>query len=479
MTDQDNLKLGAARGVAYRARRDQSSIYPALSADQLRARFDVGLPDSGRPDEEVINQLADAAEAGLVGLTGDAFYGWVMGSSNSVGVAADWMAAAWGQNAAIYQTAPSAAIAEEVAGKWLIDLLGLPEQSSIAFTTGATMASYICLAAARTHVLAEIGWDIEAQGQFGAPEISVCVSEEAHTAIFAALRYLGFGQQRLVMIKADAQGRMMVDDLAAKLEGVSGPAIVIAQAGHINTGGFDDFAAMSTLAKQHNAWLHIDGAFGLWAKASTELSHLCAGVELADSWAVDGHKWLQIPYESGFGIVRNAAAHRRAMTLSAGYLNESESDGRNPTDFVPEISRRARGFAVWAVLQNLGREGVSKLVEGNCKNAVRLAAHLSQVGGIRVLNDVSLNQISVVFEIDDGTRTKACTAQMVSALQSDGRWFVKEAVWRGETIMRLSFSSATKPDAQIDEFGDAIIALWEDIKSKQRVSASSNAALMG
>lgn len=462
MSEQDDLKLAAARGVAYRARRNANPVYPQLSADELRARFDVGLPDTGRAGEEILNQLADAAEAGLVGLTGDAFYGWVMGSSNSVGVGADWMAAAWGQNAAIFQSAPSAAIAEEVSGKWLIDLLGLPSQSSIAFTTGATMASYICLAAARTHVLAQIGWDIEAKGQFGAPEITVCVSTEAHTAIFAVLRYLGFGHQRLTMIEADDQGRMIPDDLKAKLDSVDGPKIIIAQAGHINTGSCDDFAALNAIAKTHNAWLHIDGAFGLWAKASPEYSHLCAGAENADSWAVDGHKWLQIPYESGFGIVRHPEAHRRAMTLSAGYLNESRDDGRNPTDFVPEISRRARGFAVWAVLQNLGRNGVAEIVAGNCANARRLAEQLCTVPGIRILHAVTLNQIALVFKDTNG---QSRTGEVVAALQANGRWFLKDAVWRDETIMRLSFSSTTKTDAQIDAFGAAIVESWTKIRA--------------
>ncbi|MGR3290197.1 MAG: pyridoxal phosphate-dependent decarboxylase family protein [Paracoccaceae bacterium] len=462
MSDNCYLNQAAARALVYRNRVDRDTPYPRLDAKGLRALFDTGLPEIGRPGSEVLTQLADAAEAGLVASTGDSFYSWVMGASDPVGIAADWLTSAWGQNSAIYQTAPSAAIAEEVAGKWLVDLLGLPARSTVAFTTGGTMASFICLAAARTHVLQKAGWDIEAQGQFGAPEIAIYVGREAHSAIFCALRYLGFGHQRLIVIDADNEGRMKTDDLAGKISEGRGPSIIIAQAGHINTGAFDDFGAISALAKATGSWLHIDGAFGLWAKASPKHSHHCASAEYADSWAVDGHKWLQVPYDSGFGIVKHEDAHCRAMATTAGYLNEMPEDGRNPTYYVPEISRRARGFTVWAVLQSMGRCGIADIVEGNCNNAARLATHLNGVPGVRILHKVELNQISLVFE-DAADPATNMTRQVIHALQRDRRWFVKEADWRGETIMRLSFSSGTKTDAQIDEFADAIRDAWSAI----------------
>ena len=465
MNEQDYLKQAATRGLAYLDKVNETKPYPLLDANGLRALFDTGLPQKGRAGQDVLTQLADAAEAGLVGLTGNAFYGWVMGSSHTVGVAADWLTSVWGQNSAIYQTAPSAAIAEETAGKWLIDLLGLPEHSSIGFTTGATMAGFTCLAAARSQVLHKAGWDIEAQGQFGAPEINVYVSTEAHSTVFVALRYLGFGHKRLIMVDADSEGRMVTTDLAKKLSGQTGQSIIIAQAGHINTGAFDDFSAISALAAKHDAWMHIDGAFGLWAKASSEYAGLCEGAENADSWSVDGHKWLQVPYDSGFAIVKHPQAHARAMAISAGYLIHSSNDGRIPTNYVPELSRRARGFAVWAVLQTMGRDGIAAIVEGNCSNAARLAARLSAIDGIRILNQISLNQIAVVFE-DKDPEIRSRTQEVVKALQDDGRWYVQEAVWRGETILRLSFSSATKPDAQVDIFADAIVACWESVRDR-------------
>ncbi|MBV1903557.1 MAG: aminotransferase class V-fold PLP-dependent enzyme [Marinosulfonomonas sp.] len=467
MTDHTILKQAAQRALGYRDRVNKDSPYPLASASELRALFDTGLPKTGRPDKEVLTQLANAAEAGLVGSTGDAFYGWVMGASNPVGIAADWLTSAWGQNSAIYQTAPSAAIAEEVAGKYLINLLGLPTEASVAFTTGATMASYIGLSAARSEMLARQGWNLEEQGQFGAPEICVFVSDEAHSAIFAALRYLGFGRERLIMIQADREGRMDPLDLAKKLAVNENPAIIVAQAGHIHTGACDDFETISELASSHGAWLHIDGAFGLWAKASPKLSHLCTGAENADSWAVDGHKWLQVPYDSGFAFVKNKAAHCRAMATTAGYLNETEQDGRNPTYFVPEISRRARGFTVWAILQAMGRDGVANIVEQNSDNAARLADRLRGIPGIRILHQVTLNQLSLVFETP-GSSPNNMTQSVVDKLQSDGRWFVKEAIWRDELILRLSFSSFPKTTSQIDEFSNGIIKCWATVVEEYR-----------
>ena len=462
MKQRDILNRAASRGIEYRENVGRISPHPKAEASVLRALFDTGLPEDGRGADEVLDQLADAAEQGLVGSTGDAFFGWVMGASHPIGIAADWLTSAWGQNSAIYQTAPAAAIAEEVAGEWLIDLLRLPPQSSIAFTTGATMASFICLAAARGEVLRRHGWDLEAKGQFGAPEVRVFVSEEAHSSIFADLRYLGFGHERLKLIKVDQQGHLLIDDLEEKVAGYNGPAIVIAQAGHINTGACDDFQAIHAIAKSSNAWLHVDGAFGLWAQSSAKLSFLCKGVDLADSWAVDGHKWLQVPYESGFAIVKDKVAHCRAMATTAGYLNETPEDGRNPTYYGPELSRRARGFTVWAVLQHLGRNGVSDIVDGNVANARQLAASFAKEQGIRVLHEVYLNQVTVNFEDEDGY-SQALSQRMVQAVQKNKHWFVKEADWRGQVVLRFSFSSMTKTEAQIDELSEFITQTWRSL----------------
>lgn len=456
------LEHAAQYAIAYRGDVATASPYATAKGEKLREAFDTGLPESGRPGADIIEQLSTAARPGLLGVSGDAFYGWVMGGSHPVGVAADWLTSAWGQNAGIFQTSPAAAVAEEVAGKWLIDLLELPHESSIGFTTGATMASFICLATARQEVLRRAGWNITDDGLFGAPEVSVYISEEAHSSIFATLRFLGFGQNRLKLVAADTQGRMMPGDLARLIEGDDGPNIIISQAGHINSGAFDDFEAISAIAATSRAWLHVDGAFGLWARSAAATRHLCTGADRADSWAVDGHKWLQVPYDSGYAIVKDAAAHQNAMAITASYLNQSADDGRNPSHYVPELSRRARGFATWAVLQALGRKGVEEIVIQTCANAARLAGHLKGVDGLRVLNEVCLNQIVLAFDGAKGINDQdAATDRVIGRLQKDGRWFIKDATWQGRKVMRLSFSSQGKDNAEIDRFANAILCAWD------------------
>ena len=465
------LETTFEHAVSYRENVDEKNPYHSATATQLRKLFDTGLPEKGRAGEEVISNLVKAATPGLLGNSGRNFYGWVMGSSHPVGVAADWLTSAWGQNSAIYQTAPSAAIAEEVAGKWLIDLLELPRQSSIAFSTGATMSSFICLAAARSEMLLRHGWDLETDGVFGAPEISVFLSEEAHSSIYAVLRYLGFGNNKLIKIAADTNGTMDSSDLAEKLNTRTGPKIVIAQAGHINSGAFDDFEEIAQLSSKHGAWMHVDGAFGLWARTSPNLKHLCAGVELADSWAVDGHKWLQVPYDSGYAIIKHPEAHLRAMNNSADYLNVCKTDGRNPTHFGPELSRRARGFTVWAMLQALGREGIASLVDDSCRNTQNLASKLREIPGINILHKVCLNQLAISFDVssdDQGDKpdNDEITRETIACLQANQRWFVKDARWQGREILRISLTSMPNNDGEIDEFGDAVIDAFTAAKDR-------------
>ena len=458
------LEIAGERAISFRENNEAASPYPKVDAEQLRKMFDTGLLEKGRPGKDVIKQLADAAEPGLVGISSKRFYGWVMGSSHPAGVAADWLTSAWAQNSAIYQTSPSAAIAEEVAGKWLLDLLDLPRKSSFAFTTGATMASFICLAAARSEVLKKVGWDLEKDGLFGAPEIKVFLSEEAHSTIFSGLRFLGFGRNRLVQISSDGDGRMETEDLAEKLASYDGPKIIIAQAGHINSAAFDNFVTISKLSRQVDGWLHVDGAFGLWARTAPDYQHLCEGVDLADSWSVDGHKLLQVPYDSGYAIIKHPNAHMRAMTTSASYLNETIEDGRNPTLFVPELSRRARGFALWAVLQALGRDGVTELVDKNCKNAEQLAKRLAAISGIRLHHKLYFNQLAISFRDDssDADHHKI-TMRTFEKLQEQQDWFLKEAEWKGHTILRISFSSMPNSSQEIDKLADAIIAAYQSV----------------
>lgn len=452
------LETAGDRAISFRERNEDMSPYPQAGFEDLRKMFDAGLPQKGRSGKDVINQLADAAEQGLVGISSKKFYGWVMGSSHPAGIAADWLTSAWAQNAGIYQTAPSAAVAEEVAGKWLLELLDLPRTSTFALTTGATMASFICLAAARSEVLKKAGWDLEADGMFGAPEVKVFLSEEAHSTIYSGLRYLGFGKNRLIQISSDAEGRMQPNDLADKLSLHAGPKIIIAQAGHINSAAFDDFTQIIKLSRQNDAWLHVDGAFGLWAKTSPKYRALCKDVEGADSWSIDGHKLLQVPYDSGYAIINNPDAHMRAMATSASYLNHTSEDGRNPALYSTELSRRARGFTLWAVLQTLGREGITALVEENSNNAAQLAKRLSKVSGICLLHKPYLNQLAIAFNAD-GTKydNHQATIRTLKKLQDQQCWFLKEAAWKGRTILRVSFSSMPNNPDEIDALADAII----------------------
>ncbi len=461
------MKRAYERALAYRQKSADLPPRPTASLEQLRAAFDVGLPEQGRDGEEIIEALANGAEQGLIGITSPHFFGWVMGASHPVGTAAEFLTAAWGQNAGIYQTSPAAAVAEEVAAKWLLELLDLPRESSIGFSTGATMASFICLSAARTDVLRNTGWDLEQEGLMGAPDVKVFLSEEAHATIHSGLRYLGFGERQKISIAADGQCRMNVDDLANKLSAHDGPKIIITQAGQINSGAFDDFVEISRLAKLHGAWHHVDGAFGLWVRSVPGKAHYCAGVDLADSWSVDGHKWLQVPYDSGFAIVKNAAAHMRAMDTSASYIAASPEDGRNASQLGPELSRRARGFAVWATIQALGRKGIAEMVARHCQCATHLANKLSAEPGIQILNDVVINQLAVSFgEPDEAAAVRDDYArQVVAEIRAENASFVGGALWRGRQMMRVSVISRTTDIAAIDQLAASIVRAWRKVKS--------------
>ena len=463
-TTKDMLMRAAKQAIAYRDRVDMASPYPQASVEMLRQGFDIGLPENGRAIQDVLTDLVSAAEPGLIGSTSSSFHGWVIGGSHPAGVAADWLTSAWGQNGCIYQTSPAAAIAEEVTENWLLDLLDLPRNASIGFTTGATMASFICLAAARLEVLGRVGWDINEDGLFGAPEVSVFVSEEAHSSVFATLRYLGFGQRRLVRIAADNEGRIDCENLRHTLTETDGPKIIICQAGHINSGAMDDFRALAALRDEHGAWLHVDGAFGLWARATPDLAYLCDGVELADSWAVDGHKWLQVPYDSGFAIVRHPLPHQQAMAITASYLNQSETDGRDPSHYVPELSRRSRGFAAWAVIQALGRKGVARLVSEDCRNAARLAEALVGVSGINILHEVCLNQVTMTFG-EAGDRGDAQTMAVLQHIHAAETWYIREATWKGRTVIRISFATRPQDEADVDALAGLIKQAWASVQT--------------
>jgi glutamate/tyrosine decarboxylase-like PLP-dependent enzyme len=426
--------------------------------------FSEDLPIHAMPPQKIIDEMVARVEPGLSAMIGARFHGWVIGGSHPVGVAADILTSAWGQNTGNHAATPSAAAVELVAGRWLLELLGLPESASVGFVTGATMANFTCLAAARSAVLEKVGWDADRQGLFGAPPITVLIGDDAHTTVFSALQFLGLGHDRVVRIKTDTQGRILTDDFARAAAAVDGPAIAIMQAGQINTGACDDFATLVPLAHEKGIWVHVDGAFGLWAQATHDKRHLTRDVHLADSWATDGHKWLQTPYDCGYAIVRDEPAHRRAMTISASYLPAAREDERDPSHYVPELSRRARGFATWAMIKHLGREGIAELVTRNCDAANQIARRLQSEPGIAILNEVVLNQVIVRFGADkpseEGDRITQAT---ISALQESGEAFAGGATWRGEQVMRISVCNYQTDEREAEHTAEAILGCYRRV----------------
>jgi glutamate/tyrosine decarboxylase-like PLP-dependent enzyme len=413
---------------------------------------------------EVIRQLAAGVDAGLMGEAGPRFFAKVIGGSHPVGVAADWLTSMWGQNSGSYLGSPANAIVEQIVIGWLLDLLSLPPDCSIGFTTGATMASFVCLAAARSRVLRGAGWNVDADGLFGAPPITVCVGDDAHAAIFAALRYLGLGHDRVIRISTDDVGRMDAVALNNALSSCDGPLIVIAQAGQINTGAFDPFPEIGDIVHRHGGWLHVDGAFGLWARACPSLIRLTAGVERADSWATDGHKWLQTPYDCGYAIVRDAQAHRQAMAYEASYLPTAGEQCREPFHYVPELSRRARGFATYALIRTLGRGGIAAMIERHCLLARRMADRLGSEAGVEILNHVELNQFVVQFGMGEPPAYRdQVTRATVKQIQAAGTGYVAEATWHGRLVMRFSVISWATTEADIDRTADSIVAAWRRV----------------
>ncbi len=447
--------LAFRRGIAERAQR------PDITYGEALAKWDAPTPENGTPPEDALDEMLRLAEGGLHAMTGPRFYGWVIGGSHPAGVAADWLVSAWGQNVGNHMAAPAASAAETVAGRWLVDILGLPAGSSVGFCTGATMANFVGLAAGRSEVLRRLGWDVEAKGLFGAPEIRVAVGEDAHVSAMSALQFLGLGHERVIRIATDAEGRMRPDALAAALDTGKGPCIVMAQSGQINTGASDPFDEIAPIAKRHGAWVHVDGAFGLWGNAAPGRVHLTRGVELADSWATDGHKWLQTPYDCGFAIVRDAEAHRRAMAFGASYLPPVAEGERDPTHYVPELSRRARGFATWTLLKHFGRAGIAEMVERHCRLAKLIAEKASEEAGVAVLNEVVLNQAVLRFG-DDDDKTLAAIAQ----LQKNGIAFAGGSKWRDRWVMRISVSNHATTEADAVKTADAIKAAWRQVRGR-------------
>ncbi|MFD5094972.1 pyridoxal phosphate-dependent decarboxylase family protein [Amycolatopsis thailandensis] len=444
----------AARVADYRESVAEAPVFPD---DTAGVREKLGdLPETPAPPADVVRRLADAVEPALVASTGPRYFGFVTGGALDAATAADMLATGWDQPAFNMATSPAAAIVEEVAGEWLKDLLGLPPTASFGFVTGGQGANTVGLAAARHHVLAQAGWDVERRGLPGAPPLRVIAGEERHATIDRSLRLLGLGTDAVEPVRANAQGAIDVADLERVLDG---PAIVCLQAGNVNSGAFDDFAAAIRIAHEHGAWVHVDGAFGLWAAASPAFRPLMAGVEQADSWAVDGHKWLNVPYDSGYAFCAHPESHRAAMSMTAAYLTGQGDGGmRAPGDFVPESSRRARGFATWAAIGELGRTGIAEMVDRCCALARRFAERLEAIEGVTVVNDVVLNQVLVSFGAE--------TDRVVEAVQRSGECWMGATTWHGQRLMRISLSNWTTTEADVDRGVAAVQAAWAAVASK-------------
>lgn len=458
----------AKHAFAFRAGLDERPQHPQHSyADALTA-FDMPTPTTGEAAEVVLEDLVERATPGLHACTGRRFFGWVIGASHPAGVAADWMASAWGQNAGNHTASPAAAACETIAARWLLDMLDLPREASVGFVSGATVANFVALAAARSEVLHRLGWDVEAKGLFDAPPIQVLIGEDAHSTVFSVLQYLGFGHRRVTRIATDGEGAMLPDAFVRAMRNVSwdAPLIVITQAGQINTGAFDPHPTIVRAVRAHpNCWIHVDGAFGLWARACPDRASLADGVEMADSWATDGHKWLQTPYDSGYAIVRHSDAHRRAMMIAASYLPSVGAGERDPSHYVPELSRRARGFATWAMLRHYGCEGIAAMVERHCRLARLMADALRQEPGVAIVNDVVLNQVVVRFGSREEPETgDELTRRTIAALQQDGTCFAGGAQWKGRWVMRLSIIGGETTEADAVCSAEAITRAWRKVQ---------------
>jgi glutamate/tyrosine decarboxylase-like PLP-dependent enzyme len=443
------LELTGSIAADYVESLGERRVFPEVTPEELRAALGGPLPEEPLDPRQVVTELAAAVEPGVVAMGSGRYFGFVIGGALPAALAADWLTSAWDQNAGLYVAGPSASVVEQVTREWLVELLGLPDGASIGFVTGTQMAHVTGLAAARFHVLDQVGWDVGQDGLQGAPRIRVLAGAKRHVTLDRALRLLGLGAPTVV--EADEQGRMRVDALARAIADGDGPTIVCAQAGEVNTGSFDPLVDIADACEAAGAWLHVDGAFGMWAAVSPRLRHLVAGLERADSWTTDAHKWLNVPYDSGIVLCAHPESHRRAMTVQAEYLiqDEGQQRVRDQVDWVPEFSRRARGFAVYAALRSLGRAGLVELVERGCVQARRFADQIAELPGVELINEVVLNQ--VLFRFEDDERTDAALA----AVQAGGEVWLSGTTWDGRKAIRVSVSNWQTGDEETDLVVDA------------------------
>lgn len=457
----DVLKAAHAIATEYLDHVADRHVGGTATRDALMAALGGPLPIGAADPVDVIEQLAARADAGIVASAGPRYFGFVTGGSVPVTMAADWIGTAWDQNAALNVMSPSISAIEDIVAGWLLEILGLPREASVGFVTGCHMANFTCLAAARHAVLRRTGWNVEAQGLQRAPRVRVIAGGEVHISAVGALRYLGFGTEEIEIIPADRQGRLRADLLAAALATGDQPTIVCAQAGNVSTGAIDPLEAIITSAHARGAWVHVDGAFGLWAAAVPELRSQVTGIENADSWATDAHKWLNVPYDSGLAIVADGAPQRAAMSMKASYLQRGADEDRVGMDWVPESSRRARVLPLYALIRTLGRDGIAGLVRGNCALARRMADRLKTTAGVAILNDVVLNQVLVQFKDDDTTR------RVIADVQAEGTCWAGGAIWQNQQVMRISVSNWSTTEEDIDRSADAILRVFSRALSQE------------
>jgi glutamate/tyrosine decarboxylase-like PLP-dependent enzyme len=468
------LSQTAALAADFLRRLPERPVRAGATHDELLDALGGPLSERGEAPGEVVADLARAADPGLVASAGPRYFGFVIGGGLPSALAADWLTSAWDQNGFAYVMSPAAAVTEEIAAGWLLEIFGLPMESSVGFTTGVTMASFAGLAAGRHRVLARAGWNVEDEGLAGAPEIAVVAGAEAHATIYASLQMLGLGRNRVLRVDADGQGRMRPDALRTTLAGVRDrPVLVCAQSGNVDTGAFDPLPEIVAAVRElPNAWLHVDGAFGLWAAAAPSLRHLVAGIEGADSWSSDGHKWLNVPYDSGIAIVRDPEAHRTAVSNTAAYYATGAGAERDGGSFVGESSRRARAFPIYAALRELGREGLTTLIERCCRLATRMADGLRDAPGATILNDVVLNQVLVRFAAPGGDGSgpdadaDAFTREVIATVQVDGTCWLGGTTWHDMAAMRISVSNWSTTEADADQSVAAIRRCRDDVAAR-------------